>query len=209
MGDAGSFYVYDGGVVRAVQSDLADLLRRNLNADQKAKVFAVTNSDFDEVTWFYPSVAGTECDSYVSYSTTEGHWMTGTLARSAGVDKGVWPYPLYVSPAGEVFEHEVGFDHDGAVPFAESGPVQIGNGDQVMMVRQLVPDELTLGDVRASFKTRFYPTDAETTVGPVTLANPTDVRFSARQVRLRVEGARETAWRVGVMRLEVQPTSLR
>jgi hypothetical protein len=209
MGDAGSFYVYDGGVVRAVQSDVADLLRRNLNADQKAKVFAVTNSDFDEVTWFYPSVAGTECDSYVSYSTTEGHWMTGTLDRCAGVDKGVWPYPLYVSPAGAVLEHEVGFDYDGAAVFAESGPVQIGNGDQVMMVRQLIPDELALGDVRASFRTRFYPTDVESSFGPYTLANPTDVRFSARQVRLRIEGARATSWRVGAMRLDVQPTSLR
>jgi len=172
-------------------------------------VFAVTNSDFDEVTWFYPSVAGTECDSYVSYSTTEGHWMTGSLARSAGVDKGVWPCPLYVSPAGAVFEHEVGFAYDGATLFAESGPVQIGNGEQVMMVRQLIPDELALGDVRASFKARFYPTDTETSHGPYALANPTDVRFSARQVRLRIEGVRATSWRVGTMRLDVQPTSLR
>ena len=209
MGDAGSFYVYDGGVVRAVQSDVADLLRRTLNADQKAKVFAVTNSDFDEVTWFYPSTAGTECDSYVSYSTTEGHWMAGSLARSAGVDKGVWPYPLYVSPAGAVFEHEVGFAYDGATVFAESGPVQIGDGGQVMMVRQLIPDELTLGDVRASFKARFFPTGTETAFGPYTLANPTDVRFSARQVRLRSEGVRATSWRGGAKRLDVQPPSLR
>ncbi|MEN3949911.1 hypothetical protein [Iodidimonas sp. SYSU 1G8] len=209
MGDAGSFYVYDGGVARAVQSDMADLLRRTVNFDQKAKIFAVTNSDFDEVTWFYPSVNGTECDSYVSYSTTEGHWMTGTLARSAGVDKGVWPFPLYVAPSGGVFEHEVGFDYDGAVAFAESGPVQLGNGDQVMMVRQLIPDELVLGDVRASFLTRFYPTGEERTFGPYALGNPTDVRFSGRQVRMRLEGARATSWRVGAMRLEAQPTSLR
>lgn len=209
MGEAGSFYAYDGGAVRAVRSDLSDYLRRNINFDQKAKIFAVTNSDFDEVWWFYPSVAGTECDSYVAYSTTQGHWMLGSIDRCAGVDKGVWPYPLYISDDGDVYEHEVGFDYDGATLYAESGPIQLGNGEQVMMARQMIPDELTLGDVRVSFKTRFYPTADESTFGPYTLANPTDIRFSARQIRMRVEGVMAKSWRVGICRLEVQPTSMR
>jgi hypothetical protein len=207
MGDAGSFYTYDGGIVRAVQCDVADYLRRNMNASQKAKVFALTNSDFDEVTWFYPS--GTECDSYVTYSTTEGHWTIGSMDRTSGVDKGVWPYPLYVSPDGDVYQHETGNDYEGATVYAESGPYQIGNGDQVMMARSLVPDELTQGDVRVSFKGRLYPNGAETTYGPYTLANPTDIRFSTRQVRLRVEGVEETSWRWGAPRIEAIPTSLR
>ena len=35
-------------------------------------------------------------------------------------------------------------------------------------------------------------------------SNPTSVRFTGRQVKMRVEGDQATDWRVGVMRLEVK-----
>ena len=54
----------------------------------------------------------------------------------------------------------------------------------------------------ATFKTCFYPNDAETSHGPYTMANPTPVRFTGRQMRVRVDGARQADWRVGVMRLD-------
>lgn len=208
MGDAGSFYVYDGGSARAVQSDVSDYLRRNINFDQKAKIYAVTVSDFDEICWFYPSASSSECDSYVSYSTTEGHWSIGRMSRTSGVDKGVWPNPIYMSGSG-LWEHETGFAYEGATVYAESGPVQLGNGDQIMQVLSLIPDEAALGDTKVTFKGRMYPTADETSYGPYVLANPTDVRFKARQVRMRVEGFRPTSWRWGAARIEANPTSLR
>jgi hypothetical protein len=69
-------------------------------------------------------------------------------------------------------------------------------------VTKLIPDELTQGDVTATFKTRLYPNGSETSHGPFDMANPTSVRFSGRQARMRVEGARLADWRVGVMRVE-------
>ena len=76
-------------------------------------------------------------------------------------------------------------------------------GDQVMSVVDLIPDEKTQGDVQAKFKTRFYPNGAETEHGPYSLSAPTSVRFTGRQVRLRVEGQRLADWRVGVNRIDV------
>jgi len=73
-----------------------------------------------------------------------------------------------------------------------------------MNVVELIPDEKTLGDVTAKFKTRFYPTAAETTYGPFTMSNPTSVRFQGRQVRMRVEGNTASDWRVGIMRLDTR-----
>ena len=35
-------------------------------------------------------------------------------------------------------------------------------------------------------------------------SNPTSVRFTGRQVRMRVEGDQSTNWRVGTMRLEIK-----
>jgi hypothetical protein len=162
----------------------------------------VHNSKFGEIWWFYPSNAGIENDSYVTYNYREGHWSIGTLARLAGTDAGVFTLPLMVDSAGEVNEHEVGFDYDGATLFAESGPIQIGNGDNVMSIREVIPDEQTLGEAVVSFKTRLYPTGTESTFGPFTAANPTSVRFSGRQVNMKVTGAVLADWRIGVMRLD-------
>jgi hypothetical protein len=86
--------------------------------------------------------------------------------------------------------------------FAESGPVQIGVGDNVMAVREVVPDELTQGDVSVSFSTKFYPNAVEYSHGPYSTANPTPVRFTGRQVKMKIEQERGVNWRVGTMRLD-------
>ena len=102
----------------------------------------------------------------------------------------------------KVYEHEVGLDYGSLTPYAESGPFRLGAGDQVMSVTELIPDEKTQGDVTATFKSRFYPNGTERSYGPYSMSNPTSVRFTGRQVRLRVEGARLTDWRVGTNRIE-------
>jgi len=78
-----------------------------------------------------------------------------------------------------------------------------------MSVRQVVPDEQTLGEAVVSFKTRLYPTSAESTFGPFTAANPTSVRFSGRQVNMVVTGAVLADWRIGTMRLDAVPAGKR
>jgi hypothetical protein len=114
-----------------------------------------------------------------------------------------------VSSDGYIYEHEVGYNYDGSSLFAESGPVQLGNGDNIMSVRQVVPDEQTLGEAVVSFKTRNYPTGTQSTFGPYTAANPTSLRFSGRQVNVKVTGAVLADWRIGVMRLDAVPSSKR
>lgn len=103
-----------------------------------------------------------------------------------------------------VYNHEQGLNYENRSIFCETGPISIGNGDQVAKVTDVIPDELTQGDVDLKFKTRFYPNDTETTHGPFNPSNPTSVRFTGRQVRMRVEGDQSTAWRVGTMRLEAK-----
>ena len=69
---------------------------------------------------------------------------------------------------------------------------------------KVIPDEFTQGDVDLTFKTRFHPNDTERTYGSFNPSNPTSVRFSGRQIRMRVTGDRLAAWRVGTMRLETK-----
>ena len=72
----------------------------------------------------------------------------------------------------------------------------------------LIPDEKTQGQVTATFKTRFHPNDTERSYGPYSMANPTDVRFTGRQVRMRINGT-ATDWRVGIPALDMKPGGLR
>lgn len=202
------FWIYDG-YAKPLPSDVGDYVFQNINYAQSSKIYAVHNSQFGEIWWYYPSNSSNENDSYVTFNYRENHWSIGALARTAGSHAGVYTNPLMVSVDGYVYEHEVGFSYDGATVYAESGPVQIGNGDNIMSVRQVVPDEQTLGEAVVSFATRFYPTGDASSYGPYSAANPTSVRFAGRQISMKVTGAVLADWRVGVMRLEAVPMGKR
>ena len=177
----------------------------DMNQSQRSKVVAVHNSQYGEVWWFYPSSASTENDRYVAYDYKEQHWLIGELSRTAAVDRGVFRHPIWFDASGNIYNHEVGNFHNGSSIFVESGPVSLGAGDQIMKVNHLIPDELTQGQVSATFKTRFYPNDTEREYGPYNMSNPTSVRFSGRQVRMRLDGDDLADWRAGIMRVEARP----
>lgn len=196
------FWVYDG-VVKPLPCDVGDFVLNDINRAQESKIYAVHNSSYGEIWWFYPSGGSTEVDAYVSYNYREGHWAIGNLARTAGTDRGVFTTPLMVSSDGFVYEHETGLvDYVTDQPFAESGPVEVGTGETLMNITRLIPDENTLGDVQAKFVSRLYPTAEERSFGPYSMANPTSVRINGRQVSVRIEGAKSADWRVGTIRFE-------
>ena len=196
-----SFHMYDGSV-RVLKSAVGDYFFSNLNEAQRSKIAGVLNSEFAEIWWFYPSGDATENDSYLSWNYRDNFWSIGSLARTAGADAGVFLYPQMVGTDEFIYEHEVGYAYDDATPFVQSGPIELGNGDNLMNVRELIPDEKTAGDVTATFKTRFYPNGSETSHGPYTMSNPTSVRFQGRQVSMRIDANVNTDWRVGTMRLD-------
>lgn len=200
MGSKG-FYIYDG-YVRPLPCEVSDYVFNDMNTIQISKVYAVNNAQFNEVWWLYPSASSNENDRYVAWNYKEDYWTTGSLARTAGTDGGVFRNPIMIDPTGQVFDHEVGWNYDGASVFVESGPVQIGQGDQIMYVTSVIPDERNQGDATLSFKTRYYPNAEEKEHGPYSLTNPTSVRFNGRQLKMRIE-ATPSDWRVGTQRLDV------
>jgi hypothetical protein len=104
-------------------------------------------------------------------------------------------------------EHETGYVYDGYTPYAETGPLDLGTGEQRVHVMQVIPDEQDAGELTLTFKTKEYPGGSETTHGPYQASAPTDVRFSGRQFKMKVEHdtAQSTRadWRSGVHRLDV------
>ena len=205
----GSFFIFDG-TVKKLDSSVSDYVFSKINYSQTAKITSWVNVDYQEVWWHYPSEGSSECDSYVVWNYRENTWMIGSLNRTIGIDNGVFEYPLLFDASGYFYDHEIGYNYDGASIYAESGPMEFGNGDKIMVAKQVVPDEKTQGSVRVKFKTRFAPEGTETTHGPYTISSKyTDVRFSGRQISFRVEGVETGDWRVGNFRIDATPGSKR
>jgi hypothetical protein len=137
----------------------------------------------------------------------ENLWSIGVLSRTAGIDRGAFEYPIMADPT-TVYMHEKGTTRAGAAaPYLESGPIELGDGEQIISLRQLVPDEATvagqvLGSAQVTLYVALYPTANETTLGPFTLANPTSIRATGRQVRVRFTEVAAGDWRIGTPRLE-------
>lgn len=203
MGQRG-FFRFDGNTVQELPCDVHDYVFSDFNVAQQSKCWGVANGQYGEVWWFYCSSGSTEIDRYVAFDYKEGHWLIGNMARTSGVQRGVFRYPILAGHNADtdLYDHEVGVNYDSESVFAETGPISLGAGDQIAKINNLITDELTQGDVDVTFKTRFHPNDTERTYGPYNPSNPTSVRFSGRQFRMRVEGDRPTSWRVGTMRVD-------
>lgn len=222
----GEFYGY-AGQVQQMDCRVKDYVFSDINIAQIEKVAAGHNAAFSEIWWFYPSAASTENDRYVVYNYAQNVWYYGSLPRTAWIDRGVFPYPLAACPTGCLFYHEFGLN-DGSInppiainAFIESSAVDIAEGDQFMFASRLLPDitfRKSTGTPLATFtlKAKNFPggalfgDDATAAVRSATVpieqfTTQTFVRIRGRAMALRVESNQtETAWRLGVPRLDIR-----
>lgn len=216
-----SFYIYNGAVQKVPCSVLSYVFD-NLNADQAFKIFGFSNSEFNEVGWFYPSGSNLNIDKYVVFNYAEQVWSIGELTRTAWLDGGIVNYPR--ATGGQyLYEHEFGYDDDGSPMtnvFIESSDFDIGDGEAFGFVNRIIPDIKFLsnsdaGQVNMVLKTRNYPGDSLTTASTSVIASNTskaDVRARARQITLRLEsdddatdsGNSNVGWRLGATRLDIR-----
>lgn len=206
MGSEG-FWLYNG-YVQPLPCDVQDYVFSDFNKLQASKVYAVRDSANSEIQFYYCSASSNEIDRCVVWNYKGNYWNIGRVSRTCGMDRGVFTYPIFASSAGLIYEHEVGMSYGGATPYAEA-LFDIGNGDNNMRCQKLIPDERTSSDCTVTFYTRFSPNGAESTYGPYTLSDETDIRFEARQAKMRVSGAVLADWRFGAARIDIQPAGRR
>lgn len=226
-----SFYVYTGQtqvLVCPLQSYVFD----NFNYVESDKVFAALNTEFNEVTWFYPAADSSENNLYVTYNYVDRVWSYGSLARTGWIDRGVREYPIAASVDSYLYNHELGTDDGSTNPsspisaFIESAPIDIGDGDKFSFVRRIIPDVSFYNATNSPtvdfvLKTQNYPgsnyedgSDSSvirTATVPVDqYTRVLDVRLRGRSVILRVESNKVgTRWSLGSPRLETQPDGQR
>lgn len=204
------FMLYDGRP-RALPCEVWRSVFDNLNEAQASKIFGGANVAFGEVWFFYPSASSGEVDRYVVWNYRENWWATGGMDRTAWIDRGAWPLPVAAGADKKLYQHETGWAYPGRLApiYAESAPFDLGNGDQVLQAKQLLPDTNSAGAQALSytFKLRFTPQGAEHVAGPYMSQRGDgymDVRFAGRQAVLRVESVGAKPFQLGTIRLAAQ-----
>lgn len=212
-----SFFQYDG-FVREVPCDISEYVFGDINLDPTNRdfAFAVNVTPFNEIWWFYASSGATTPDRVAIFNTVDKKWSKGLLARAAGIhavvdSAGSMPNelkaPVLFHADDTIYIHEIPAGIAGA--YIESGPIMLGDGEQVFRVQKCIPDGARSGDDITLFA-RTFPDVAETssTFAVTAGAGPVDVRFSARQIRYKQTLETNTS-RVGIPKLGIIPTGTR
>ena len=188
---------------------------------QTHKFFAFTNTEFDEVGWFYCSSDSSEIDRYVVFDYADKVWTYGQISRTAWLDTGVKNYPRAVSN-NYLYRHEFGYNDDGSPMtdvFIESSDFDIGDGDTFSFIRRIIPDvrflnNSTDGQVNIVLKTRNFPGESLNTSSTNAVGSSTTqshVRARGRQAVVRLESDdddtdanNDVGWRLGLLRMDIQ-----
>lgn len=199
-----NFYRYAGSGVEVMECPVWDAVFQNLNTDFIQNVRAMPNTGFNEIGYFYPSLASVsgENDSYVKFNITEPSkpWDYGTLARSAWIDQSVLGPPISAVSSGVIYSQETGYDAAGQ-PMSWSfttGNFRLAEGEDYVFVDQVRPDfkfgefgQAQTAQIELTFNVSNFPGDTPTPYGPYTVDQSTQyisTRFQGGLMSITVSG---------------------
>jgi hypothetical protein len=230
-----AFFVFDG-TVKKIPCTVQDYVFEDLNIAQATAVNVGINTQFNEVTWYYPSLSSNYVNRFVTYNYMENVWSVGSMARTAWTDIGTFEKPLateydpldneatittiYGLTAGRshLYNQEDGVDANGVAidAYIYSGYFDIGDGDQMLLMQKFIPDfKRQVGELIVRLLLRPYPQASATpsSLDPYPITPTTQfvsTRARGRQIQLRIEsGELGGWWRYGTLRVDVQPDGLR
>ena len=230
-----AFFVFDG-TVKKIPCTVQDFVFEDLNIVQATSVNVGINTQFNEVTWFYPSLSSDYINRFVTYNYMENVWSVGTMSRTAWTDIGTFEKPLateydpldneatlttiYGLTAGRshLYNQEDGVDANGVAidAYIYSGYFDLGDGDQMLLMQKFIPDfKNQVGELVVRLLLRAYPqaSAVASSLDPYTITPTTQfvsARARGRQIQLRIESDELGGWwRYGTLRVDIQPDGLR
>ena len=230
-----SFFVFDG-TVKKLPCSVQDAVFQNYNYVQRALIYCGLNTEFNEATWFYPTLNSNVIDAYVTYNYLENCWYQGTMARTTWRDRGTYQLPIatewapnsttnaFPSVSGLtagvsiVYSQETGANGDGNAisSFVESAFFDIADGDNISFVKRIVPDfsnQVGTLDFYVVSRAFAVPPDQPSSLTPYSFTSTTqkiDTRIRGRAISLKIESsAVNDTWRLGSIRLDIQPDGKR
>jgi hypothetical protein len=216
---SGNFYEFGPNGLKEVPCSVWDKVFRNLNIMQADKITAAGNADFSEITFYYPSAAASENDSYVKMNTSELDaagaplWDYGLLDRTAWEDRSVFGAPVGADVSGFLQQHEISPDADGVAmnSYFETAYADLEGGQDVIIADQFQPDFTADpgSTLYITFKTVMTARSVQKVKGPYSIALDTryiNARVRGRQLAIRV-GSNDLGsfWRLGLIRYRGAP----
>jgi hypothetical protein len=228
------FYAYTGRV-ETLPCTLRNHVFMNINFDQSDQIVCGTNEQWNEVWWFYPTADSDYNNAYVIYNHLEQIWYYGTIDRTAWLDTPLRHFPQAANTPvtvsgttvtvgdGYVYSHEDGINDD-TLPidsYIQSSPFDIGDGDNFMLIRRIIPDvnfdtstaanaTATLSIIPRNFpggSAQSDPADSQNVIES-TLGTYTDqvfMRARARQMAFKIRSeALGVQWQLGAPRLDAR-----
>ena len=226
------FYAYTGRV-ETLPCTLRNHVFENINFAQSDQIVCGTNEQWNEVWWFYPTADSDYNNAYVIYNHLEQIWYYGSIDRTAWLDTPLPRYPQATNTpvsnggatvgSGYLYSHENGIDDD-ALPidaYIQSSPFDIGDGDNFMLIRRIIPDvnfdgataanaTATLTIIPRNFpggSAQSDPADNQNVIES-TLGTYTDqvfMRARARQMAFKIRSTDlGVQWQLGAPRLDAR-----
>jgi hypothetical protein len=226
------FYIYTGRV-ETLPCTLRNHVFKDFNFNQSEQVICGTNEQWNEVWWFYPTADSDFNNAYVVFNYLERAWYYGYLPRTAWLDTALRVVPQATNTdlttgLGYLYAHETGVDADGVAmdSFIRSSDFDLGEGDEFMLTRRIIPDVNFEGSTAASPEAtlsvfpRNFPggpiytdaADAQRVIAS-TLTQYTPqvfIRARARQMALQISSnTLGVQWQLGAPRLDLRPDGRR
>ena len=222
-----TFYIYAGGT-QQLPCTVKDKVFLDFNFNERDKVHVGVNSEFSEVIWFYPKEGSSTVNAYVIYNYAEKVWYYGTLNRDAWIDRGIRTFPIATGNS-LLYNHELTNDDDGSAmtSFIESGPMDMGDGDKFVSIKQMLPDVTFNGStgstpsVSFTLKAKnssggnFLQTESKDTTRSTTtpieqFTDKIDYRVRGRSFAIKVESTGTgVKYKLGTPRVDMRPDGRR
>lgn len=206
------FFVKGGAGPQPLPCTVWDVVFQDIDTDNLEKVCCAINSEFNEVTWYYPSASGGtgEIDRYVKFNPVEKAWDYGSLARTAWIDQSVLGSPIGAGINQIIYQHEQGYDDNGApfISFFETGYFVLAEGEDFVFIDMWLPDMkwgtfagAQTASVQITFTLVDWPNGVERAYGPFTMTAAKEfinTRMRGRQAKLLFKSSDAGSfWRVG------------
>lgn len=207
------FWLYEGGQIKPLPCDVSAWVFDDMDKPaSQLYAFASDNGLFNEIWFWFCADDSPSPNRYAIWNYAENWWSIGEMSRTAAMRAGVYPRPIAAGVDNYLYEHETGWTDAGAPlvgeRYAETGALNIRNGDSVTFLRSALMDNgYGYDSTEFSVFSSFAPQGAETTSGPY---NPrangyTDMRVTGRDFRVKVLATEDAPWSIGELRIDVVP----
>lgn len=211
------FWSWNGGVVPLPTDDVrAYIFDGGINQQQITKCTVSLNRAKRQVRFWGPSASANENDTGVIYQYDQQCWSVMGFGRSAGQDAELLQVPVSADITGRIFYDEIGVDANGAaLSYAlVTGQADISNGDSNFDIFGFIPNFKTLsGTIELRVETAYFPSEPVATDGPYDITSATgrqDLRTDGKIFAIALSADDlGTDFRLGLMRLDIQPSGAR